>query len=824
MLILRIAACLAAYLFIQTSIAHSTQRNPLRSISRLEEPVLHTPSHRVHAASTFELSFLLQDVHQKVRLSLQPNHDILPRGASIQHLNDDGTVTIEEINRHDHRIFRGDTFVRYPGHSEWTNVGWARINVHRDGDKPVFEGAFRIDGIQHNIHTVAHYREDRLRGDPEILGQADDQMIVWRNSDIMRNDDANLPDELKKRGTTGPSCTSDHLDFNMDKRHPVYSTDQVTDDGYQSIPARFLFGRDIDQGTSGNGAGVNLGSTIGKTAGCPTTRKVALVGVATDCTYTAKFPSKANVTANIIQVVNTASQLYESTFNISLGIQNLVISNETCPGTPRPDRPWNVDCKGGQALTMLDRLNLFSKWRGQSTDNNAYWSLFSTCSTDTAVGLAWLGQLCVQGSQDDTSNGRNQTTAATNIIIKTAEEWQVFAHETGHTFGAVHDCVSQTCSDGTVTKQQCCPRSASTCDAGGGFIMNPSTSPDISKFSPCSVGNICSALQRNSVKSTCLSSNRDVVTISGARCGNGIVEADEDCDCGGEAGCGSNSCCDPKTCKFTAGSRCDPANEECCTQSCQFASNGTLCRASTGACDPAETCSGSSALCPADVTAPDGQACGDDGKGLACASGQCTSRDLQCKTLMGSFTTNNDTYACGQDGCQLSCASPEFGPRTCMSNMQNFLDGTGCEGGGRCKNGKCQGSSLAREIGDWFSRNKKIVIIVASVVGGLVVIAILSCCISSYRRRQRRPRKGVVPPQPQPPAGWNSYGSNHPPVNNNNNRWADPRMTGGSGPQPLLGPDGGQWGGGGAPPPPPSYYQADQQWGPPRRQTSARWA
>jgi hypothetical protein len=71
---------------------------------------------------------------------------------------------------------------------------------------------------------------------------------------------------------------------------------------------------------------------------------------------------------------------------------------------------------------------------------------------------------------------------------------------------------------------------------------------------------------------------------------------------------------------------------------------------------------------------------------MQCASGQCTSRDQQCKTVMGSYTTGNDTYACDNSNCMLTCASPEFGANTCYSLQQNFLDGTPCVGGGSCQN------------------------------------------------------------------------------------------------------------------------------------------
>jgi hypothetical protein len=212
--------------------------------------------------------------------------------------------------------------------------------------------------------------------------------------------------------------------------------------------------------------------------------------------------------------------------------------------------------------------------------------------------------------------------------------------------------------------------------------MNPSTASGITNFSPCSIGNICSAIGRQSVKTQCLSNNKGVTTITGQQCGNGIVETGEDCDCGGDTGCQNNQCCDAKTCKFKNNAVCDDQNEECC-RGCQLASANTICRPSTGVCDPEETCSGSSPNCPADKTAPDGSSCGS---GLKCATGHCTSRDQQCKTLMGSYTQGNDTYACDHLSCTLSCASPEFGSGVCYGLQQNFLDGTECGGGGHCSN------------------------------------------------------------------------------------------------------------------------------------------
>jgi hypothetical protein len=73
----------------------------------------------------------------------------------------------------------------------------------------------------------------------------------------------------------------------------------------------------------------------------------------------------------------------------------------------------------------------------------------------------------------------------------------------------------------------------------------------------CTIGNICSAFKGKSVDTSCLSTNKDVTVITEQECGNGIVEGDEECDCGGTSGCGDNACCDATTCKFKNGAICE---------------------------------------------------------------------------------------------------------------------------------------------------------------------------------------------------------------------------------------------------------------------------
>lgn len=294
--------------------------------------------------------------------------------------------------------------------------------------------------------------------------------------------------------------------------------------------------------------------------------------------------------------------------------------------------------------------------------------------------------------------------------------------------------------------------------------MNPTANERARTFSQCTVGNICSALGRNSVNSNCLVDNRGVVTIQGSQCGNGIVEEGEECDCGGEEGCGNNPCCDARTCRFRNGAVCDDANEECCSN-CQFASSNTVCRASTGPCDPEERCTGNSGSCPPDQHLDDGASCGDDDS-LTCASGQCTSRDLQCQQIMGAVLGSNDTRACDRNSCQIFCSSPILGANVCGSVNQNFLDGTPCSGDGRCHNGRCDGATTGGEIKSWIDNNRALVIGLGAGLGGLILLGILSAIFSYIRRRRRMHYLAVQQSAPPPIAatGWPGRPSSQAPL------------------------------------------------------------
>ena len=71
-------------------------------------------------------------------------------------------------------------------------------------------------------------------------------------------------------------------------------------------------------------------------------------------------------------------------------------------------------------------------------------------------------------------------------------------------------------------------------------------------------------------------------------CGNGTLEAGEDCDDGNTVG------------------------GDCCSAVCLFETNAIVCRAAAGPCDAAERCTGTSATCPVDGFLPATVACRPD--------------------------------------------------------------------------------------------------------------------------------------------------------------------------------------------------------------------
>ena len=121
-----------------------------------------------------------------IRLSLSPNHDVIAEGASISYLFPDGSLQDSKpLDRSGiQSFFRGNTWLQHYEGAEWTNVGWARIMVQQDGENPLFEGAFRVDGDHHHVQTRTHYMKTRHALDPKLESSDSEYMVVWRDSDV----------------------------------------------------------------------------------------------------------------------------------------------------------------------------------------------------------------------------------------------------------------------------------------------------------------------------------------------------------------------------------------------------------------------------------------------------------------------------------------------------------------------------------------------------------------------------------------------------------------------------------------------------------------
>ncbi|KAG5437519.1 hypothetical protein PCANB_000947 [Pneumocystis canis] len=589
--------------------------------------------------SSFDLVFALPQYYQKneylgsmkkyVKLTMKPNLDILNEKSFLQVHNEHNEIIYsKKINRDDYKIYSGETFITYTDNDigklqeKWYKTGWSRISLLQDGNFPVFEGFFTLFDDIYTVRTLENYMLLKESHEPDIFGYGKN-MLIWQDSDqpIQR---------LRRRDMHNNYMFSDFNDdyilTSLNSSEFIFDSkkNKKPDSGkFKLSPSRY-----------------QLSTTIGDISGCPKYKKVAFMGAALDCNYISVFPSINHAVAHILSLYNKVSVIYEKSFNISLGLLNITIMNSSCPIQENPNVRWNTDCS---SYNITERLRFFSTWRSRINDDIALWSLFTTCRSFSEVGVAWYGVLC----QDVIPKKHSiDAISGTNVIASPKRnEDVVLAHEIGHGFGASHDCTAETCQNDAIS---CCPLSSISCNTDERYIMSPRSSLFSRAFSPCTVGQICSNIGKKLINSKCLISNKNITLISQKKCGNGIVEDGEDCDCGGEEGCRGNSCCNPKTCKFTHGSVCDDSNEACC-KNCKFAPKNTVCRSSRDECDIVEVCSGNSSECPSDQFKKDGAPCSN---GLKCASdgtpcgfygycykGNCIEASLgnQLKTLLTGF-------------------------------------------------------------------------------------------------------------------------------------------------------------------------------------------
>ncbi|KAJ8659821.1 hypothetical protein O0I10_004414 [Lichtheimia ornata] len=719
---------LAVFLLIQLfACVHGSSLLPQR-ISRIESVIdpklsILTPSSSnndkrsslVQHTDSLTLQFTAFDT--LFTLHLAPNLDLFHTNATIRIFNDnDNDDDIEEtLEPSEFRIFRGHV-------TSQEQNSWARIILHEyDDTQLVFEGAFMVDSDIYHIRTNTNFRLTRRNDDPIASSSA--AMIIYRDSDNAidpSSSSSSLFDKrakpFRKHGNNSSSsndfmCAMEDMEFNQlltGIRHSNNSLSSAT----PIDPDHMMMKRAM--------------SMTPNTNGCPSTRRIAYMGVVADCTYVQSYGSIRLARLQILNNWNIASAVYERTFNVSLGLIYIQMSTADCPRHPSHSAAWNQKCSS--FYTINDRLSDFSLWRGKRGDDGAaLWHLMTKCSTGVKVGIAWLSQLCeTQVSQQIEENGASEWVSGTGVSSITRDEWKVVAHEVGHGFGAIHDCTAQTCPC-TSSGCSCCPLSDDTCSAGDTYLMNPTSNVTSEDFSPCSISDICGSFPNIGY---CLKSPDLRDTTSFTLCGNGILEPGEECD----SGLTDSACCHAKNCTLKSGAKCDDYSQQCCLN-CTMATAATVCRPAVSECDIPEYCTGESFSCPPDQVEENGSPCGNNT--MQCASGVCTSRDEQC-IARGMRLGVTEDCSFQHDSCQISCADPTD-PGNCLVLSGVFLDGTECGLASFCEKGNCVSTGALNTLKAWVAQNKQIAIPVF-LFGSLIIVALLGWLAWFLVRRHRRSR------------------------------------------------------------------------------------
>jgi len=163
---------------------------------------------------------------------------------------------------------------------------------------------------------------------------------------------------------------------------------------------------------------------------------------------------------------------------------------------------------------------------------------------------------------------------------------------------------------------------------------------------------------------------------SGANCGNGVVDAGEQCDDGNRV---DGDCCSSFCRIEPAGTTCRPAAGACdvaevcngTTDNCPadgFKAATTECREAAGECDVAEHCSGAGVDCPADEKITAGTACTDDGR--TCTTDLCDGTSPVCQHVAGNagMVCRPAADVCDLaetcDGMSEECPADAFAPAT----------------------------------------------------------------------------------------------------------------------------------------------------------------
>lgn len=385
--------------------------------------------------------------------------------------------------------------------------------------------------------------------------------------------------------------------------------------------------------------------------------------IQTDHLFYRHYGTREAVIAQISSHVKAIDSIYQATDflgirNISFMVKRIRIN--TTADERDPSNPFRFANIGVEKFLELNSE--------QNHDDYCLAYVFTDRDFDDGVlGLAWVGApsgssggICEKSKLYSDGKRKSLNTGiitvqnyASHVPPKVSHI--TFAHEVGHNFGSPHDSGIE-CTPGESKSQENKEQ--------GNFIMYArATSGDKlnnNKFSICSIRNISAVLAKK----------RDDCFVESGQpiCGNGLVENEEQCDCGYSDQC-KDECCynaneeEGKKCHLKPGKICSPSQGPCCTPTCTFKDKTELCRIESD-CALEGRCNGATAQCPSSEPKDNLTLCHLDTQ--VCINGVCS----------GSICVKYGLEVCtcasqgGQDEaaelCHVCCME-KMNPSTCAS-------------------------------------------------------------------------------------------------------------------------------------------------------------